>query len=395
MLPLIVRMNAGPPAVAEVGLTPVALGTGFTVVILNMTGLEIPPPGRGLKTVTVALSGLTMSLADIEAVSRVALPNIVDRFEPFQRTTDAETKLLPLTMREKDAPPAKAELGLRPVIFGTGFEAVIVKATELEIPPPGEGLKTVTAALPALAMSPAGMEAVNWLALPKVVERFEPFQRTTDEEMKLLPFTVRVKAAPLAAAEVGVMPVTFGTGFAAVIVNVTEFEIPPPGDGLKTVKAALPALPMSPAGIEAVNWLALPKVVERFEPFQRNSDVGIKPLPLTVRVKDGLPAGMDVGLMLVIVGTGFGSLMVKSTEFELPIKVVKTVMAAVPALAMSLAGISAVSLLKLTKVVGRSAPFQRTTDRGVRLLPFTVRVKAGPPARAEVGLMLEILGVKT
>jgi hypothetical protein len=104
---------------------------------------------------------------------------------------------------------------------------------------------------------------------------------------------------------------------------------------------------------------------------------------------------MDVGLMLVIVGTGFGSLMVKSTEFEIPIKVVKTVMAAVPALAMSLAGISAVSLLRLPNVVARSAPFQRTTDSAVKLLPLTVRVKAGPPARAEVGLMLEILGVKT
>jgi len=67
----------------------------------------------------------------------------------------------------------------------------------------------------------------------------------------------------------------------------------------------------------------------------------------------------------------------------------------VPAFDMSLAGISAVSLLRLTKVVGRSAPFQRTTESSVKLLPLTVRVKAGPPARAEAGLMLEILGVKT
>jgi hypothetical protein len=86
---------------------------------------------------------------------------------------------------------------------------------------------------------------VSWLALPKVVGRFEPFQRTTDVETKLPPFTVSEKAAPPAAAEAGLMPVMFGTGFAAVIVNVTGFEIPPPGSGLKTVIVALPAPAMS------------------------------------------------------------------------------------------------------------------------------------------------------
>jgi hypothetical protein len=73
----------------------------------------------------------------------------------------------------------------------------------------------------------------------------EPFQRTTEVEMKLAPLTVSVNPAPPAVAEVGLMLVMFGTGFAAVIVNVTEFEVPPPGDGLKTVTAALPALAMS------------------------------------------------------------------------------------------------------------------------------------------------------
>jgi hypothetical protein len=282
-----------------------------------------------------------------------------------------------------------------PLIAGTGFAAVIANVTEFEIPPPGDGLKTVTAALPGPAMSPAGIAAVTCPALTKVVGRSAPFQRTTDVEMKLLPFTVSVKAAPPAIADVGLMLVMLGTGFAAVIVNVTELEVPPPGDGLKTVMSAVPGSLIRLAGIVAVSMLVPPKVVERSDPFQRTTDVEIKPLPLTVRVKAGLSAGMDVGLMLVMVGTGFGSVILKVTEFELPTNVVKTVMAAVPALAISLAGISAVSLLRLTKVVGRSAPFQRTTDRGVKLPPLTVRVKAGPPASADVGLMLEILGVKS
>ena len=127
----------------------------------------------------------------------------------------------------------------------TGFAAVIVNVTEFEVPPPGDGLRTMTAALPALAMSVAEIDAVSWLALTNVVERFEPFQRTMDVEMKLLPLTVSVKPVPPAVAEVGLMLVMLGTGFAAAIVNATEFEVPPPGDGLKTVTAALPELTMS------------------------------------------------------------------------------------------------------------------------------------------------------
>jgi hypothetical protein len=65
--------------------------------------------------------------------------------------------------------------------------------------------------------------------------------------MKLLPFTVSVKAPLPAMAEVGLILLMLGTGFAAVIVKVTELDVPPPGDGLKTVTAALPALAMSPA----------------------------------------------------------------------------------------------------------------------------------------------------
>jgi hypothetical protein len=328
-------------------------------------------------------------------VSWLALPNVVGRSAPFQRTKDVETNPLPFTVSVKPVPPAVAEVGLIPVMLGTGFAAVIVNVTELDVPPPGDGLNTVTAALPALAMSLAGIDAVSWLALRKVVERFEPFQRTTELEMKALPLTVSVNPAAPAIADVGLMLVMFGTGFAAVIVNVTEFDMPPPGGGLKTVTAAVPGSLVRLAGIVAVSLPALTKVVSRSVPFQRTTDVGVNPLPLTVRVRAGPSGATDVGLMLVILGTGPGSFMVKLTEFELPINEVKTVMATVPASAMSLAGISAVSLLKLEKVVGRSAPFQRTTDRGVKLLPLTVRVKAGPPAVAEAGLMLEIVGVKT
>ena len=53
---------------------------------------------------------------------------------------------------------------------------------------------TVTEALPAAAMSAAGIAAVSWLALTEVVVRAAAFQSTTEEPFtKLLPFTVSIK----------------------------------------------------------------------------------------------------------------------------------------------------------------------------------------------------------
>ena len=82
------------------------------------------------------------------------------RLDPFQRTVDELTKLVPLTVSVKAAPPAVAEEGLRLVIVGTGLsDGLIVKVIPFEVPPPGVGLKTVTVAVPAVAISAAGMLA--------------------------------------------------------------------------------------------------------------------------------------------------------------------------------------------------------------------------------------------
>ena len=69
-----------------------------------------------------------------------------------------------------------------------------------------------------------------------------------------------------------------------------------------------------------------------------------------------------------------------------------TVTLAVPAEAMSLAKIEAVSLVALLKVVVRSDPFHATVAPDTKLEPLTVRVKPGLPATAEFGVIPLIAG---
>jgi len=74
-------------------------------------------------------------------------------------------KLAPLTVSVNAEPPTAAEVGLKLVRLGTGLVPWIVKLSALEVPPPGVGLKIVTLAVPALAMSAAVIDAVNCVAL--------------------------------------------------------------------------------------------------------------------------------------------------------------------------------------------------------------------------------------
>jgi hypothetical protein len=90
------------------------------------------------------------------------------------------------------------------------------KGTATDVPPPGAGVTTVTAAVPAAAISLAEMLAWSWVALTNVVVRAAPFQRTPDEGTKLFPVTVKVNAVPPAAALLGVSALSAGVGLVAV-----------------------------------------------------------------------------------------------------------------------------------------------------------------------------------
>jgi hypothetical protein len=159
-VPFTVSVKPALPAVRDEGLMLVVVGTGLLgAVIVNVCALEVPPPGVGLYTVTVAVPVVAISEAKIAAVNWPEETNVVVRFAPFQRTREPVTKPVPFRVSVKPAPPAVPDDGLRLVVAGTGLLMLIVCA--LEVPPPGVGLYTVTVAVPVVAISEVNIAAVN------------------------------------------------------------------------------------------------------------------------------------------------------------------------------------------------------------------------------------------
>src|SRR5438552_1720837 len=153
LLPVTLSVNAAPPATTVLGDREVSVGLGFGAVIVNVCGLDVPPPGAGVNTVTEAVPAVAMSAVVICAVSCVLLPNVVARWLPFHCTMDELMKFVPVAVRVNPAPPATALLG--EIELSVGTRLLIVNVSALDVPPPGVGLKTVTGAVPADAMSPA------------------------------------------------------------------------------------------------------------------------------------------------------------------------------------------------------------------------------------------------
>ena len=92
------------------------------------------------------------------------------------------------------------------------------------------------------------------------------------------------------------------TGGGGLIVNVTEFDVPPPGAGFTTVTDAVPTVATFAAGTIAVSCVEETNVVVKGEPFQLTVEVETKLVPFTVKVNWPLPAMVDVGLIEVMVG---------------------------------------------------------------------------------------------
>ena len=133
---------------------------------------------------------------------------------PFQRMTDVIAKMLVVefAVSVNAAPPAVALVGEIELSVGAGFVAVMLNVFAVEVPPPGVGVKTVTEALPVAAMSLARIWACSLVLLTNVVVRLLPFQRTTDEATKFDPVATSVKAPLPAAAVLGMIELSVGTG---------------------------------------------------------------------------------------------------------------------------------------------------------------------------------------
>jgi hypothetical protein len=300
---------------------------------------------------------------------------------PLKFTTELAAKFVPVTVRVKATPPLVALAGESEVIVGTGL--LTVKDEVPDVPPPGAGLVTVTLNEPAAAISAAVMDAVNFVPLTNVVVAAVPLKFTTEDETKLVPFTVRVKAAVPAVALVGESEAMVGTGLFTA--NGEVPDVPPPGAGFVTVTLNEPAVAISAAVIVAVTWVALTKLVVVAVPLKFTTEDELKFVPFTVKVKADPPARADVGESELIDGNGLLTVNEELADVPPPGAGFVTVTPSVPAVAISGAVIEAVTCVASTNVVVLGVPLKFTTEPETKPVPFTVSVKAEAPAIALVG----------
>jgi hypothetical protein len=129
-------------------------------LMVNVRGLDVTAPG--FSTVTLAVPGDAISVAEIEAVNWVVLIGLVGSEVPFHCTKELFTKPVPFTIKVNPADPAAAKPGDR-LERAKGAAAFIVNVRVLEVT--GPGFCTVTLAVPEEAIRPGPTVAVNWVAL--------------------------------------------------------------------------------------------------------------------------------------------------------------------------------------------------------------------------------------
>src|SRR5207249_4095663 len=157
---------------------------------------ELPPPGAGLLTVTGLLPAVAIAAALIVALTCVALSSVVVWATPSKWITEPLMKFVPVTVSVKAASQAGGLVGGSLLLVCTGFAASPARlSSDLELPPPGAGLLTVTGLLPAVAIAAALIVALTCVALSSVVVCATPSKWITEPLMKFVPVTVSVKAA--------------------------------------------------------------------------------------------------------------------------------------------------------------------------------------------------------
>ena len=123
--------------------------------------------------------------------------------------------------------------------------------------------------------------------------------------MKPDPVTVS-SVAPLKAKTVaGEMELMVGAGFTSSTARVSALEVPPPGAGVVTDTARLPAFANCAAGTTAVNTVGFTNSVASAVPPNCTTDWAQKPVPVTVSVVFPLPSLTVAGEMVLTTGAGF------------------------------------------------------------------------------------------
>src|ERR1022692_3292283 len=161
------------------------------------------------------------------------------------------TNPVPLTVKRNCAPPASVLLGEILVMVGTA--ALIGNDTGEDVPPPGEGLKTVTGTDPAVTISEARICAVSCAELTNVVVWGDAFQSTDAPFTKLEPFTVSVNAAPPAVALLGESELIVGMGLLTAPSRMLTLLVPL----LAIARSVLPSPLNSPTATPSVLVAAL------------------------------------------------------------------------------------------------------------------------------------------
>lgn len=197
-------------------------------------------------------------------------------------------------------------------------------------------------------------------------------------EVKLVPLTVRVNAAPSARAVAGLRAVMVGAG--GLTTRFTPGDRPPI---VLTVMLDVPTPASRLAGTTAASCVELMYIVVSAFPFHMAAEATVKFDPLMVSVKAAPPATAMDGLRLSRAGGG-GRRSVKSKAEEFPLRSLME-MLAVLTLALKAAGTTAVSCVSLTQFVASAIVPHITMEDAVKFAPLMVSMKSLPPANAEMG----------
>ena len=223
-----------------------------------------------------------------------------------------------------------------------------------------------------------------------VVALVDPFHWTEEDALKFVPVSVSVKPLLPKVVDAGEMEASVGTGLFTV--KVCAPDVPPPGPGFTTVIESVPPTAMDDDGTVIVIVVLEINAVVNGTPLKSIVDDALKFVPVTVSVKDDPPAVVDVGVMPVVEGVGF--LIVSVCAFDVPPPGVgfTTVIGAVPAVTISPAVITAVTVVEEIKVVVRAEPLKSTVDDALKFVPVMARVNCAPPATVEVGEIEIVVG---